>query len=158
MGYGCLLDFAALGQLIHHVRLVSGFCSSGYDFAIPSSRLYLTIQTLGVAIGFVGNYAPCGLSPQTDGMPVIQKKTAAESSAAVVLLVLCAGIFSAVLHRSQRKSFTDFVPHHFVSNFLLQTSYQRPTIFHHIGPMPRKQIRNRIEQTKPTFHHSGWVI
>lgn len=23
-------------------------------------------------MGFVGNYAPCGLSPQTDGMPVIQ--------------------------------------------------------------------------------------
>lgn len=66
--------------------------------------------------------------------------------------------FSAVLHRRQCKSFTDFVPNHFVSNFLLQTSYQRPTIFHHIGPMPRKQIRNRMEQTKPTFHHSGWVI
>ena len=25
-------------------------------------------------MGFVGNYAPCGLSPQTDGMPVIQKE------------------------------------------------------------------------------------
>ena len=25
-------------------------------------------------MGFVGNYAPCGLSPQTDGMPVILKK------------------------------------------------------------------------------------
>ena len=24
-------------------------------------------------MGFVGNYAPCGLSPQTDGMPVIQQ-------------------------------------------------------------------------------------
>ena len=24
-------------------------------------------------MGFVGNYAPCGLSPQTDGMPVIHK-------------------------------------------------------------------------------------
>ena len=23
---------------------------------------------------FVGNYASCGLSPQTDGMPVIQEK------------------------------------------------------------------------------------
>ena len=27
-------------------------------------------------MGFVGNYAPCGLSPQTDGMPVILKKAA----------------------------------------------------------------------------------
>ena len=25
-------------------------------------------------MGFVGNYAPFGLSPQTDGMPVILKK------------------------------------------------------------------------------------
>ena len=25
-------------------------------------------------MGFVGNYAPCGLSPQTDGMPVILEK------------------------------------------------------------------------------------
>ena len=54
--------------------LISGFCSSGYDFAIPSSRLHLAIQTLGVALGFVGNYAPRGLSPQTDGMPVIHNK------------------------------------------------------------------------------------
>ncbi|MCI5536933.1 MAG: hypothetical protein MR389_09950, partial [Clostridiales bacterium] len=44
-----------------------------YDFAIPSSRLHLAMQTLGIAMRFVGNYAPCGLSPQTDGMPVIQK-------------------------------------------------------------------------------------
>ena len=53
------------------LALVLGFCSSGYDFAIPSSRLYLTIQTLGVAMRFVGNYALRGLTPQTDGMPVI---------------------------------------------------------------------------------------
>ena len=75
MGYGCLLDFAVLCQLIRHVRLISGFCSSGYDFAIPSSRLHLAMQTLGVAMRFVGNYALCGLSPQTDGMPVIHRKT-----------------------------------------------------------------------------------
>ena len=29
-------------------------------------------------MGFVGNYAPCGLSPQTDGMPVILKKQTGE--------------------------------------------------------------------------------
>ena len=33
-------------------------CSLGHDFAIPSSRPDVTIQTLGVAIGFAGNYAP----------------------------------------------------------------------------------------------------
>ena len=54
--------------------LVLGFCPSGYDFAIPSSRLHLTIQTLGVAIGFVGNYAHYGLSTQTYDMPVIHKE------------------------------------------------------------------------------------
>ena len=51
--------------------LVLSSCSYGYDFAIPSSRLHLTMQTLGVALGFVGNYAPRGLSPQTGGMPAI---------------------------------------------------------------------------------------
>ena len=55
--------------------LVLGFCSSGHDFAIPSSRLHLAMQTLGVALRFVGNYALCGLSPQTDGMPVIHRKS-----------------------------------------------------------------------------------
>ncbi len=53
---------------------VLGFCSSGYDFAIASSRPHLTMRTLQVAIGFAGNCAPCGLSPQTNGMPVIPKK------------------------------------------------------------------------------------
>ena len=57
--------------------LVLGFCSSGYDFAIPSSRLHLTVQTLGITMWFVGNYAHCGLSPQTDGVPVILTKATA---------------------------------------------------------------------------------
>lgn len=51
-----------------------GFCSSGYDFAIASSRHHLTVITLQVAMRFVGNYALRGLSPQTDGMPVIPKR------------------------------------------------------------------------------------
>lgn len=54
--------------------LVLGFCSSGYNFAIPSSRLHLTIQTLGITMRFAGNYALSGLSPQIDNMPVILKK------------------------------------------------------------------------------------
>ena len=59
-------------NLSAYYAFVPSFCSSGYDFAIPSSRLHLAMQTLGVAMRFVGNYALCGLSPQTDGMPVIQ--------------------------------------------------------------------------------------
>ena len=47
----------SLATLPAQCAFVSGFCSSGYDFAIPSSRLNLTIQTLGVATEFVGNYA-----------------------------------------------------------------------------------------------------
>ena len=31
-------------------------------------------------MGFVGNYVPCGLSPQTDGMPVIHKKSPAHET------------------------------------------------------------------------------
>ena len=70
--YGCLWDFAVLRQLIRMVRLISAVtvidtatsCPSGHDFAIPSSRLFLTVQTLGVAIGFVGNYAPWDFHPR----------------------------------------------------------------------------------------------
>ena len=54
--------------------LILGFCASGYDFAIASSRHHLTVITLQVAMRFVGNYALRGLSPQTDGMPVILQK------------------------------------------------------------------------------------
>lgn len=36
-----------------------------------SSRLYLTVQTLEVAIEFVANCTPRGLSLQTDGMPFL---------------------------------------------------------------------------------------
>ena len=44
-------------NLSAYYAFVPSFCSSGYDFAIPSSRLCLTTQTLGVAFEFVGNYA-----------------------------------------------------------------------------------------------------
>lgn len=47
---------------------------SYYDFAISSSRLYLMIQVLGIALGIVGDHAPRGLSPLIDGMSVILKK------------------------------------------------------------------------------------
>ena len=38
-------------------------------------------------MGFVGNYAPCGLSPQTDGMPVILKSGAGGFSGAVSKII-----------------------------------------------------------------------
>ena len=45
-------------NLSAYYAFVPSFCPSGYDFAIPSSRLHLTMQTLGVAFGLVGNYLP----------------------------------------------------------------------------------------------------
>ena len=45
-------------NLSAYYAFVPSFCSSGYDFAIPSSRLHLAMQTLGVAFGLVGNYLP----------------------------------------------------------------------------------------------------
>ena len=80
------LSMASLSAMY---ALVSGFYSSGYDFAIPSSRLHLAVQTLGVAMGFVGNYAPRGLSPQTDGMPVIPQKAQT---------AVCASLFAMISH------------------------------------------------------------
>ena len=54
--------------------LISSFCSSGYDFAIPSSCLYLAAQTLGVAIKFVGSYAYVDFHHRTQACPSYWKK------------------------------------------------------------------------------------
>ena len=40
----------------------------------------------------------------------------------------------------------------------LYRCHQMPMTFHQTGPRPRKQIMKRIEQMKPTFHHSGCVM
>ena len=47
-----------LANLSAYYAFLPSFCPSGYDFAIPSSRLHLAVQTLGVAFGLVGNYLP----------------------------------------------------------------------------------------------------
>ena len=47
--------------------------------------------------GFVGDGAPCGLSPQTNGMPVIQAKTAAN---AAVFAFCCLRMFDFLVHHS----------------------------------------------------------
>ena len=39
-------------------------------------------------MGFVGNYAPCGLSPQTDGMPVILNNRLGKTAKPVDLLMM----------------------------------------------------------------------
>ena len=56
-GYGCLLDFAAFCPLIRQCRLVIEFLFVGPQFRYGFFPLHLTVQSLPVAIGFVGNYA-----------------------------------------------------------------------------------------------------
>ena len=83
VSYGCLLDFAVVSQLIRQRRLISGFCSSGYDFAIPSSRLYLAIQALGVAIRVRWQLRPLWTFTTDWRHARHTNKTAAEKSTAV---------------------------------------------------------------------------
>ena len=63
----------SLASLSAWCALVPCFCSSGHDFAIASSLPSVTTRNLQVAMGFVGNYAPYGLSPHMYDMPVIPK-------------------------------------------------------------------------------------
>ena len=56
--------------------LVSGFCPSGYDFAIASSLPHLTMWNLQVAIGFVGNYAPLDFHHRIMTCPSYRKNAA----------------------------------------------------------------------------------
>ena len=62
-----------LVNLSAYYAFVPNFCSSGYDFAIPSSRLHLTVQTLGVAFGLVGNYLPVDFHHRALICPSYQK-------------------------------------------------------------------------------------
>ena len=55
VAFWTLMRFAILSV---QYALISDFCSSSHGFAIASSRLYLTVQTLQVTLRFVGNYAP----------------------------------------------------------------------------------------------------
>lgn len=50
-----------LARLSAIQAFILGFCSSGYNFAIPSSRLYLAVQTLGIDMRFADNYPLRGL-------------------------------------------------------------------------------------------------
>ena len=56
-------------RLSASVALLSSFCPSGHDFAMASSPLHLTVQSLPVAIGFVGNYAPWDFHPSFGTCP-----------------------------------------------------------------------------------------
>ena len=60
------LHFASLSACY---ALLSASCSSGHDFAMASSPLLLTVQSLPVAIGFVGNYAPWDFHPSFGTCP-----------------------------------------------------------------------------------------
>ena len=51
-------------------------------------------------MGFVGNCAPCGLSPQTDGMPVILTKAPCFAAQGADTVLRC---FFLSLHASSKK-------------------------------------------------------
>ena len=68
-------------NLSAYYAFVPSFCSSGYDFAIPSSRLHLTMQTLGVAIEFVGNYVSVDFHHRALICPSYTKKQRASKTA-----------------------------------------------------------------------------
>ena len=63
-----------IANLSAYYAFVPSFCPSGYDFAIPSSRLHLTMQTLGVAFGLVGNYLPADFHRRALICPSYYKK------------------------------------------------------------------------------------
>ncbi len=70
VAFWTLLPVASLSACC---AFVPASCSSGYDFAIPSSRLFLTKQTLGVAFEFVGNYASVDFHHRALTCPSYQK-------------------------------------------------------------------------------------
>ena len=65
--------------------LISGFCPSSHGFAIASSRLYLTVQTLQVALRFVGNYAPRDFHPRFGACPSYNKQGLQRFAATLIL-------------------------------------------------------------------------
>lgn len=74
MGYGCLWGLCCL-----EASLSAKFVL--YQVSVRQSTISLSLRLActsrrrpGSRFGFVGNYAPRGLSPQIDGMPVILKK------------------------------------------------------------------------------------
>ena len=77
-----------LANLSAYYAFVPSFCSSGYDFAIPSSRLHLTIQTLGVAFEFVGNYASVDFHHRALICPSYNKKTGTAKAVPVSVRIL----------------------------------------------------------------------
>ena len=70
VAFGTLMSLAISSA---QYALISGFCPSSHGFAIASSRLYLTIQTLQVALRFVGNYVPQDFHPRFGTCPSYQK-------------------------------------------------------------------------------------
>ena len=69
----------SLASLSAYYAFVPSFCPSGYDFAIPSSRLHLAMQTLGVAIGLVGNYLTVDFHHRALTCPSYKQNTTEEN-------------------------------------------------------------------------------
>ena len=67
--------------------------------SLPLLLAYTLRYKLWEFLGFIGNYAPCGLSPQTDGMPVIPNQKAPKKpklSGAFCFLTIIYAIFTTL--------------------------------------------------------------
>ena len=82
VAFWTLMRFAILSV---QYALISDFCSSSHGFAIASSRLYLTVQTLQVTLRFVGNYAPQDFHLRFGTCPSYSKKAAPNGTAFVMI-------------------------------------------------------------------------
>ena len=89
-----------------HYAFISGFCPSSHGFAIASSRLYLTVQTLQVALRFVGNYAPQDFHPRFGTCPSYRIRTAPVCTGTVLIKRISyeSYQFIALISRSSRKN------------------------------------------------------
>ena len=74
MSYDCLLDFATLGPLIRHTSLGIRFLFVRLRFRYPFFSPTPHDINLGNRFKVRRQLRPGGLSPQTDGMPVILEK------------------------------------------------------------------------------------
>ena len=76
MSYDCLLDFATCGPLIRHTGLGIRFLFVRLRFRYPFFSPVPRGTNLGSRYEVRRQLRPGGLSPQTDGMPVIPQKEA----------------------------------------------------------------------------------
>ena len=84
-GHETVASFTAVCQLTRLMRLCIRILFVSYDFAITSSCLHHTIQTLGVTFEFVGNYASVDFHRRALICPLYKQKAIAFQNSFFVL-------------------------------------------------------------------------